>query len=288
MNFPDWAMQGNAMQEVANLHQLAGLYADSLVTHLPHGPCIIAGVGLCSMAAFELAAQLHHRGQQVQLLMVFESVPVTQAKLALPVIDEAVTSELLHVWCSLYQLIVESASSQQQQVQQQQLPALQDMLNHLYTLPYEQQLDSVSTMRPADMDVQTWDNTVHEILSRVLHLMQLLHSYQPRDSLHCPVLVVHEGRQQPAHPKVSDILAWVTDDSWKHVAPALLPLVACSITGDEAAASNAGMVSPLEAATLRAISGPASRAGAESRVTARPCDQLAAVVPLNSLCAESR
>lgn len=282
-------MQCDAIQAVNNLHQLAGLYADSLATRLPHGPSIIAGVGLCSMVAYELATQLHHRGQQVQLLVVFESVPVTQAKLALPVIDETVTSELLHVWCSLYQLILESGSSQQQQVQQQQPPAWQDMLKHLYRLPsYEEQLDYVSTMQPTEMDLQIWDSRVHEKVSRVLHLIQLLHSYQPEDSLHCPVIVVHEGSQQTAPLKAAEVLAGIADDSWKHVAPALLPLVACSMTGDKAVASNAGMASAVEAAILGAINGPVSKAVAESQEEARPCGQLGVVIPLNSLCAESR
>ena len=302
------------MQEVTDLQQLAVLYADCLALHLLCGPCAIAGVGLSCMVAYEVTTLLCNRGQEVQLLTVFESPPIADARLALPALDETVTSELLHVWCGLYQLLAESASPSQQSVMHesvysqqhvlhesdlshlqhvqqgagQQLPALQDMLHHLYKLPsYEQQLEYVSTFRPAGMDPQLWDTRVHEMLSRVLHLMQLLHSYQPRDVARCPVLVVHRGMQKQAPVRVTDILAQIADDSWKHVAPALLPVMTYSMTAEATVAANsAHMVSTLQEAMVVAVQGRA--AAEELQQQAMDGSLLAAAIPLNKLCPETR
>ena len=290
------------MQQVTDLHQLATLYADSLIQHLPAGPCIIAGVGLSSMVAFELTLQLHHRHQQVQLLTVFESVPVSVARLALPGLDEALTAELVHVWCALYHLLVETASQQQHpvnesgssqrlQLQQplQQLPDLCSVVTHLHSLQsYEQQLDYISGLCPAAIEPQLWDSRVHETLSRALHLMQLLHGYQPRDSLGCPVVVVvHELREQQASLRSLDSLALVAGDSWRHVAPALLPVMTCGMRAEtDAGVSSAAPVSVLDAVIGTAVSG--SLAAAAARESARRDDQSALAVPLNRLCADSR
>ena len=300
------------MQQVADLHQLATLYADSLNEHLPAGPFIIAGVGLCSMVAFELISQLQHRHKQPQLLTVFQSVPVSQARMALPVLDETLTSELVQVWCALYHLLMElqpvvgeSGSSQllgahasaSLQVPHQQLPELCSMVTHLHSLQsYEEQLEYISSFRPAGMEPQLWDCRVHETLSRVLHLMQLLHAYQPRESLGCPVIVVHElmitGHQgfSRSHANSSssssaDSLAQVADDCWKQVAPALLPVMTCSMRAEaDAAVSSAALVSLLDSLIVTVVDG--------SDVTpfepARSGTQLAVAVPLNSLCVDSR
>lgn len=304
------------MQTVTDLHQLAAVYADSLIGQMPPGPCMIAGVGLCSMLAAELTLQLHHRHKQVQLLTVFESVPVSQAKLALPALDETLTSELVHVWCAMYQLIVEAAISQQHLVDEsgrsrqqldvhgsasseklqpphQQLPELRSMVTHLHRLQdYEEQLDYISSFRPAATEPQLWDCRVHETLSRVLHLTQLLHVYQPRESLRCPVIVVQNLSGQHSSPgRWSDSLAQVADDCWKHVAPALLPVVTCSVLKEaaaDAAASNRTSVSKLATLIAAAVGGSSAAVSAELQESARNGSQPVHAVPLNGLCVGHR
>ena len=298
------------MQQATDIHQLATLYADSLIQHLPASPCIIAGVGLSSMVAFQLTLQLHHRHQQVQLLTVFESVPVSVARLALPGLDEALTAELVHVWCALYHLLVETASQQQHPVDEsgssqhfgggdtlssqlppQQLPDLCSVVTHLHSLQsYEQQLDYISGMCPAAVKPQLWDSRVHETLSYALHLMQLLHGYQPRESLSCPVVVVHELRELQAPMRSVDCLALVAEDSWRHVAPALLPVMTCGMrAAADAGISSAAPVCVLDAVIGTAVSGDhAATAAREALESARRDDQSALAVPLNRLCADSR
>lgn len=295
------------MQEATDLHQLATMYADSLIQHMPAGPCILAGVGLSSMVAFELSLQLHHRHQQVQLLTVFESVPVFVARLALPGLNEALTAELVHVWCALYHLLVEAASqpvdqsgSSQQfggpdtascQLPYQQLPDLRSVVTHLHSLQsYEQQLDYISGMCPAAVEPQLWDSRVHEALSRALHLMQLLHGYQPRESLSCPVVVVHQLREQQAPVRSLNSLALVAEDSWRHVAPALLPVMTCSVRAEaDAGISSAAPVGVLDAVIGTAVTGAKTAAAARDPLeSARRDDQSALAVPLNRLCADSR
>lgn len=292
------------MQQATDLHQLATLYADSLIQHLPAGPCIIAGIGLSSMVAFELSLQLHHRHKQVQLLTVFESVPVSVARLALPGLDEALTAELVHVWCALYHLVVEAASQQQHSVDEsgssqslqlqqplQQLPDLCSVVTHLHSLQsYEQQLDYISGMCPAAVEPQLWDSRVHETLSCALHLMQLLHGYQPRESLGCPVVVVHDLREQQAPVTSLDSLALVAEDSWRHVAPALLPVMTCDMRAEaDAGISSAAPVSVLDSVFGTTVSvGQAAAAAREPLEPAGIDNQSALAVPLNRLCAASR
>lgn len=296
------------MQQAADVHQLATLYADSLIQHLPAGPCTIAGVGLSSMVAFEVTLQLYRRRKQVQLLTVFESVPVSLARLALPVLGGALTGELVHVWCALYHLILESASqqhpvddsgssqhlgghdsssSQRLQLPQQQLPELRSMMTHLHSLQsYEAQLDYISSFRPATMEPQLWDSKVHEILTRALHLMQLLHGYQPRESLRCPVLVVHELREQEAPLRIVDSLAQVVEDSWKNIASALLPVMTCSMRAEaDADVSSAALVSVLDSLIVAANGGSdVTAATLEPLEPTRIGNQSAVALPLNSLC----
>ena len=300
------------MQQVADIHQLATLYTDSLTEHWPAGPCTIAGVGLSSMVAFEVALQLHNRHKQVQLLTVFESVPVSVARLALPLLDEGLTSELVHVWCALYHLIVESASqqhavddsgssqqlgrhdstsSQKLQLPHQQLPELHSMVTHLYSLQsYEEQLDYISSFRPAAMEPQLWDNRVHETLTCALHLMQLLHGYQPRDSLGCPVLVVHELTGQQAPVRSLDSLAHIVEDSWKHIAPALLPVMVCNVRAEaDTNVSSAALVSMLDSLILTANGrSDVPAAALQPLESTRISHRLAVALPLNSLCTDNR
>lgn len=300
------------MQQVADLHQLATLYVDSLIEQLPAGPCIIAGVGLSTMVAFEVTLQLHQRSKQVQLLTVFESVPVSVARLALPVLDETLTGDLVHVWCALYHVIVESASqqhpvndsgssqqlgrddstsSQQLQLPHQQLPELRSMVTHLHSLQsYEEQLDYISSFRPAAMEPQLWDSRVHETLTRALHLMQLLHGYQPRESLACPVLVVHELREQQAPIRTQDSLAQVVEDSWKHVASALLPVMTCSMRPEaDADVSSAALASVLDPLPVTANDGSdVTPAALDPLELTRISNRSAVALSLNSLCADNR
>ena len=299
------------MQQVADLQQLATLYVDSLIEHLPAGPCTIAGVGLSSMVAFEVTLQLHQKRKQVQLLTVFESVPVSVARLALPNLDETLTGELVHVWCALYHVIVKSASQQhsvddsrssqqlgrhdstssQLQLPHQQLPELRSMMTRLHSLQnYEEQLDHISTFRPAAVEPQLWDSRVHETLAHALHLMQLLHGYQPRESLGCPVLVVHELRQQQAPVRSVDSLAQVVEDSWKHIASALLPVMTCSMRPEaDADVSSAALDSVLASLAVTANDGsdvtPAALDPLEPR---RISSRSAVALPLNNLCADNR
>ncbi len=259
------------MHKATDLHQLAGLYAGALEQHLFNAPCIIAGVGLYTMAALELSTQLHHMGRHV---------------------------DLLHVWCSLYQLILESVSSQplQQQQQQQRLPELADMLRHLYSLQsYEAQLDFVSTLCPAGMEAHVWDNRVHETLSQVLHLMQLLHSYQPRERLPCPAVLVHkqEVRHLQQDPmRVTELLGRVADDSWRQVAPALLPITACSMTASAGSGiSHDAIASAVGTAIRGAVrSSAVSNFGSmdQQEVSSSTAQLDAAVIPLNKLCPDNR
>ena len=303
------------MQQVTDLHQVAAICADNLIGQLPPGPCMIAGVGLCAMVAAELTLQLHSRQKQVQLLTVFESVPVSQARLALPALDETLTSELVHVWCAVYGLMMDTAADQQQlvgesggssqrlgmhesapgkkpQPPQQRLPELHSMMTHLHSLQdYEEQLEYISSFRPAVMEPQLWDRRVHETLSRVLHLMQLLHVYQPRDSLRCPVILVHNPRGQPSPVGRSDSLAQVADDCWKHVAPALLPVVTCAMVTEargNAAASSTASVSTLDALIATAVGQSGAAATAEMGKSARNSSHLAEAVPLNGQCVDYR
>ena len=294
-------VQVDAMQQALNLPQLAGLFAKALQP-LSSGPCIIAGVGLYTMVAFELSTQLQQLGRSVELLIAFESVPVSQARLALPALDETITGELMQVWCGLYQLIVEAKSSQQlvgqqpaqQQQQQQQLPELGAMMQHLYSLQsYEEQLEFVSTFCPTGTELQAWDSKVHDTLSRVLHLMQLLHSYQPSKTLLCPAMLVHgqdHQQLQQGPVRVTQLLSRVADDSWRQIAPALLPITACSMTAYavsdsshacinmDAASSEAGRSSGVSGHSSVKLQGPIN---SETRLDA-------AVMPLNSLNAENR
>ena len=302
------------MQQVADLHQLATLYVNSLVEHLPASPCTIAGVGLSSMVAFEVTLQLHQRQKQVQLLTVFESVPVSVARLSLPLLDEALTGELVHVWCALHHLVVESAaqqlplddprshqqlaqgpqdlaSGQRLQLPHQQLPELRSMVTHLHSLQsYEEQLDYISSFRPAAMEPQLWDSRVHETLTRALHLMQLLHGYQPRESLGCPVLVLREPREQHAPVRSLDSLAQVAEDSWKHTAAALLPVMTCSMRAEaDAPISSAALVSVLDSLVVTANGGCDVAASALAPLEpTRLGDRSSVALPLNSLCTDNR
>ncbi len=286
------------MQQATELPQLAGLYGAALRQHLPsNSPCIIGGVGLGTMVAYELSNQLQQLGHQTQLLIAFESVSVSQARLALPALNETVTGELMQVWCALYQLIVESRYSQPQQQQQQQqphVPELADMIRHLHSLQsYEDQLDFVSTFCPAEMTVQAWDKKVHETLSRVLHLLQLLHGYQPREMLRCPALLVHgqeHQQMQQGRVRVTDLLSRVADDSWSQIAPVLLPITACNISVTAGLSSGGSMLADAIGAALNeagkggAMGGKLELHGACSSRAERS----GVVVPLNSLCAEHR
>jgi len=288
------------VQQATDLPQLAGLYGAALRQHLPNNsPCIIGGVGLGTMVAYELSNQLQQLGHQTQLLIAFESVPISQARLALPALDETVTGELMQVWCALYQLIVESRCSQPQQQQQQQqphVPELADMIRHLHSLQsYEDQLDFVSTFCPADMTAQAWDKKVHETLSRVLHLLQLLHGYQPREMLRCPALLVHgqehqHMQTQQGHVRVTDLLSRVADDSWSQIAVALLPITACSVSFTPGLGSGSSVLADAICAALNEA-GKGGAVGGKSELH-EPCNIMAetngAVVPLNGLCAENR
>ncbi len=191
----------------------------------------------------------------------------------------------MQVWCALYKLIVESRYSQQQQQQQQQqqpqVPELADMIRHLYSLQsYEDQLDFVSTFCPADMAAQAWDKKVHETLSRVLHLLHLLHGYQPREMLRCPALLLHgqeHQQMQQGHVRVTDLLSRVADDSWKQIAPALLPITVCNMSFTAGLSSGSSVLPD-------AIDAALNEAGKGSAMAATS----GVVIPLNSLCAENR
>ena len=288
------------MQQATDLPQLAGLYGAALRQHLPNNsPCIIGGVGLGTMVAYELSNQLQQLGHQTQLLIAFESVPVSQARLALPALDETVTGELMQVWCALYQLIVESSCSQphqQQQQQQPRVPKLADMIRHLYSLQsYEDQLDFVSTFCPADMTAQAWDKKVHETLSRVLHLLQLLHGYQPREMLRCPALLVHgqehqQMQMQQGRVRVTDLLSRVADDSWSQIAAALLPITTCNVSFTAGLGSGSSVLADAidvalnEAGKGSAMGGKLELHGACSNMA----EISGVVIPLNSFCAENR
>ena len=283
------------MQQATDLPQLAGLYGAALRQHLPNSPCIIGGVGLGTMVAYELSNQLQQLGHQTKLLIAFESFPISQARLALPAFDETVTGELMQVWCALYKLIVESRYSQQQQQQQQpQVPELADMIRHLYSLQsYEDQLEFVSTFCPADMAAQAWDKKVHETLSRVLHLLHLLHGYQPREMLRCPALLLHgqeHQQMQQGHVRVIDLLSRVADDSWKQIAPALLPITVCNMSFTAGLSSGSSVLADAIDAALNEA-GEGSAMGGELEWHG-PCSSTAetsgVVIPLNSLCAENR
>ena len=286
------------MQQATDLPQLAGLYGTALRQHLPsNSPYIIGGVGLGTMVAYELSNQLQQLGHQIQLLIAFESVPISQARLALPALDETVTGELMQVWCALYQLIVESSCSQphqQQQQQQPRVPKLADMIRHLYSLQsYEDQLDFVSTFCPADMTAQAWDKKVHETLSRVLHLLQLLHGFQPREMLRCPALLVHgqeHQQMQQGHVRITDLLSRVADDSWSQIAAALLPITACNMSFTAGLSSGGSVLADVIGAALDEA-GKGSVMGGKSELHGA-CSSKAetshVVVPLNSFCAENR
>ena len=283
------------MQQATDLPQLAGLYGAALRQHLPNSPCIIGGVGLGTMVAYELSNQLQQLGHQTKLLIAFESFPISQARLALPALDETVTGELMQVWCALYQLIVESRHSQPQQQQQQQqphVPELADMIRHLHSLQsYEDQLDLVSTFCPAEMAAQAWDKKVHETLSRVLHLLQLLHGYQPREMLRCPALLVHGQEHQQMQQglvRVTDLLSRVADDSWSQIAPVLLPITACNLSFTPGLSSGSSVLAD---AIDAALNGKGSAMGGKSELhgaCSSTAETSGVVVPLNSLCAENR
>ena len=286
------------MQQPTDLPQLAGLYGAALRQHLANNsPCILGGVGLGTVVAFELSNQLQQLGHQTQLLIAFESIPVSQARLALPALDEAVTSGLMQVWCALYQLIVESRYSQQQQQQQQQqshVPKLADMIRHVHSLQsYEDQLDFVSTFCPADMTAQAWDKKVHETLSRVLHLLQLLHGYQPREMLRCPAMLVHgqeHQQMQQGHVRLTHLLSRVADDSWSQIAPVLLPITACNMSFAAGFGSSDSVLADAIGAALNEA-GKGSVVGGKLGLHG-PCSSMADtsgfVIPLNGLYAENR
>ena len=293
-------LQEDVMQQPTDLPQLAGLYGAALRQHLPNNsPCIIGGVGLGTMVAYELSNQLQQLGHQTQLLIAFESFPISQARLALPAFDITVTGELMQVWCALYQLMVESRYSQLQQQQQQQqphVPELVAMIRHLYSLQsYEDQLDFVSTFCPADMTAQAWDKKVHETLSRVLHLLQLLHGYQPREMLCCPALLVHgqehqQMQMQQGHVRVTDLLSRVADYSWSQIAAALLPITACNVAFTAGLSSGGSVLADAIGAALNEAGKVGATSGKPESHSA--CSSTAetsgVVVPLNSLCAENR
>lgn len=276
--------------QARDLPRLAGMYAAALIQHLPNGPCIIAGVGLNTMVAYELSIQLQLLDCTVELLIAFESIPITQARLALPAIDDTVTGELMQVWCGLYQLIVETSSSQSMH-----MPGLTQTLRHLYGLQsYEEQLEFVSTFCPADMEAHVWDSRVHETLSGVLHLMQLLHGYQPADMLHCPVLLMHsQERQQIQQGSVMtlELLGCIADDSWKQTAAALLPVTACSLPSTIAGQLSAAVAESVNAVIFEAVSSDGvgeHGSGNEQQGFSSDAQLGATLVPLNDLCHEHR
>lgn len=321
-------MQGKVLQQATDLHQLAGMYAKAVQQHTQGSTssCAIGAVGLCTMLAFELCNQLSQQGRQVELLAVFESAPVSRARQVLPPLDDRVTGELVQVWCVLYQLMVEARSQEQQpqraaqqaqhpvlnhgqhaqhaqqaqQAQQQhQLPDLETMVQHLYGLQsYEAQLDYIGSFKPGAEEQEAWDRSVHSALSGVLHLMQLLHSYQPDSMLQCPAVLLHHAQdlqqaqhaQQEQHaqhaqhaqqaqqepPRVVQLLGRIADDCWRQVAPALLPLAAHEV-GSRAAATIPVDAVLLEAAQAGMLSDHTSASDTDAQHPPR-------VVPLNSSC----
>ena len=232
-------MQASLSKRAATLSQLASEYVPTVHNAAAQGPCIIAGVGTCAMLAHELAGQLQRHGDQVKLLLVAESVPVSLAKHALGTAQ--VSDELLQVWCALYQLIV-SAPRPQPFSQ----PPMGEVIRKLHSLPsYEQQLDYVSTFCPADRTVLAWDTDVDLILSRVLHMRQLLLACQPSSTAkqpHTVVLQLWDGSQHAEAMQASDMQS-IADDSWESIASGLLPGTACSIAAES---SRAGAAASLE------------------------------------------
>ena len=130
---------------------------------------------------------------------------------------------------------------------------------------------------------------MHETLSRVLHLMQLLNGYQPRDMLACPTVLAHSQDCQPMQQGpmwVVQLLDRVADDSWRQVAPALLPMTACSLAaGDGSLSSHGGLAETVESLVGKAansrVMGDDGRAWEQAQLTA-------VLIPLNNLCVNTR
>lgn len=234
-------MQARLSERAAELSQLTGEYLPAVLSAAAEGPCIIAGVGMCAMLAHDLATQLQCQGCEVKLLLVAASVPVSLAERALGATQ--VPHELLQVWCALFQLIISAPRSQPFSQ-----PPLAEVIRKLRSLQsYEQQLDYVSTFCPADRTALAWDTEVDLVLSRVLHMRQLLLAHQPRGTAkqpHTVVLQLGDGSKHAEAMQPADVQS-IADDSWESMAPGLLPATACSIAAGSSRAAAAASLEGL-------------------------------------------